>query len=173
MIENAALNFRKAETKDQNEIWKIIQDSIERRRKDGSEQWQNGYPNLQTIEKDIQNNFGYVLTVNETVAVYVAIILNDEPAYEKIDGKWLTNGDFGVIHRVAISENFSGKGLAKKLFDYIEEHIKNQGIPSIKVDTNFDNLAMLKILENKGYIYCGEVFLAGGIRKAFEKVINI
>jgi hypothetical protein len=30
---------------------------------------------------------------------------------------------------------------------------------------------MLKILESKGYSYCGEVFLAGGMRKAFEKII--
>ncbi|MFP3595069.1 GNAT family N-acetyltransferase, partial [Chryseobacterium sp. SIMBA_038] len=39
------------------------------------------------------------------------------------------------------------------------------------VDTNHDNIAMLKILESKGYSYCGEVLLADGMRKAFEKII--
>jgi hypothetical protein len=29
---------------------------------------------------------------------------------------------------------------------------------SIKVDTNFDNLAMLHILEKLDYQYCGEVY---------------
>ena len=40
-----------------------------------------------------------------------------------------------------------------------------------KVDTNFDNVAMLHILKKLGYTYCGEVYLAGGERKAFEKLL--
>jgi GNAT superfamily N-acetyltransferase len=171
MTQNNSIEFRKAEISDKNIIWEIIQQSIERRRIDGSDQWQNGYPNEQTIESDISKNFGFVLTVNSEIAVYVALIFNDEPAYSTIDGAWLTNGEFVVIHRVAVSEKFAGQGLAKKLFDLIEEYVKSQDVHSIKVDTNYDNNAMLKILENKGYTYCGEVYLAGGIRKAFEKVL--
>lgn len=165
------IHFRKADAADINTIWEIIQQSIERRRKDGSQQWQNGYPNLQTVESDVAKEFGYVLTVDDKIAVYVALIFNDEPAYSSIEGAWLTTGEFVVVHRVAVSENFAGQGLAKKLFDYIEDFTKSQNVSSIKVDTNYDNFAMLKILESKGYTYCGEVFLAGGVRKAFEKVL--
>ena len=31
------------------------------------------------------------------------------PAYEKIEGEWLTNDDFVLFHRVAIAENYLGK----------------------------------------------------------------
>ena len=171
MAQNNKIEFRKAEISDKDMIWEIIQQSIERRRIDGSAQWQNGYPNEQTVESDISKNFGFVLTVNDEIAVYVALIFNDEPAYSSIEGAWLTNGEFVVIHRVAVSEKFAGQGLAKKLFDLIEDYVKSQNVHSIKVDTNYDNAAMLKILENKGYTYCGEVFLAGGVRKAFEKIL--
>lgn len=171
MTQNNTIEFRKAETSDKDIIWEIIQQSIERRRIDGSTQWQNGYPNEQTVESDIAKNFGFVLAVNGEIAVYVALIFNDEPAYSTIDGAWLTNGEFVVIHRVAVSEKFAGQGLAKKLFDQIENYVKSQNVQSIKVDTNYDNAAMLKILESKGYTYCGEVILAGGVRKAFEKVL--
>ncbi|AYN02735.1 GNAT family N-acetyltransferase [Chryseobacterium sp. 3008163] len=171
MTQNNTIKFRKAEISDKDIIWEIIQQSIERRRIDGSTQWQNGYPNEQTVESDIAKNFGFVFTVNDEIAVYVALIFNDEPAYSTIDGAWLTNGEFVVIHRVAVSERFAGQGLAKKLFDVIEDYVKSQNVHSIKVDTNFDNYAMLKILENKGYIYCGEVLLNSGMRKAFEKVL--
>lgn len=171
MTQNNTIKFRKAEISDKDIIWEIIQQSIERRRIDGSTQWQNGYPNEQTVESDIAKNFGFVLTVNDEIAVYVALIFNDEPAYSTIDGAWLTNGEFVVIHRVAVSEKFAGQGLAKKLFDVIDDYVKSQNVHSIKVDTNFDNYAMLKILENKGYIYCGEVLLNSGMRKAFEKVL--
>lgn len=173
MTQNNTLEFRKAEISDKDTIWEIIQHSIERRRIDGSTQWQNGYPNEQTVESDIAKNFGFVLTVNDEIAVYVALIFNDEPAYSSIEGAWLTNGEFVVIHRVAVSEKFAGQGLAKKLFDVIEDYVKSQNVHSIKVDTNYDNVAMLKILESKGYIYCGEVMLNSGMRKAFEKVLIV
>lgn len=171
MTQNNTIKFRKAEISDKDIIWEIIQQSIERRRIDGSTQWQNGYPNEQTVETDIAKNFGFVLTVNDEIAVYVALIFNDEPAYSTIDGAWLTNGEFVVIHRVAVSEKFVGQGLAKKLFDVIEDYVGSQNVYSIKVDTNYDNTAMLKILESKGYTYCGEVLLQSGMRKAYEKVL--
>lgn len=170
-MDSAEIKLRKAEIEDRNIIWEIIQQSIERRRKDGSTQWQNGYPNMDTVESDIAKGFGYVLTVDDEVAVFAALILNDEPAYSTIEGAWLSNGEFVVVHRVAVDEKFAGQGLVKKLFDHIEEFTKSKGIQSIKVDTNYDNIAMLKILESKGYSYCGEVVLAGGVRKAFEKII--
>jgi len=171
MTDNNEIQFRKANSEDRDSIWEIIQQAIHRRKKDGSSQWQNGYPNLGTIESDISKNFGYVLTVDGRIAVYTAIIKNDEPAYSNIDGKWLSDGEFVVIHRVAVHNDFSGKGLVKVLFDKIEDFTASCGIQSVKVDTNFDNAAMLKILESKGYTYCGEVFLSGGVRKAFEKII--
>lgn len=165
------IKLRKAEIEDRDLIWEIIQQAIERRRIDGSTQWQNGYPNLDTIESDIAKNFGYVLTVDGEIAVYAALIFNDEPAYSTIEGAWLSDGEFVVVHRVAVHEKFAGQGLAKKLFDHIEIFTKENGVQSVKVDTNYDNIAMLKILEKQGYSYCGEVFLSGGMRKAFEKII--
>lgn len=168
---NSEIKLRKAEIEDRDIIWTILQQAIERRRQDGSTQWQNGYPNLDTVESDIAKSFGYVMTVNGEIAVYAALIMNDEPAYSTIEGEWLSNGEFVVVHRVAVDEKFAGQGMVKKLFDHIEEFTRSNGIQSVKVDTNFDNIAMLKILEGKGYSYCGEVFLAGGMRKAFEKII--
>ena len=167
----AEIKLSKAAINDRDTIWNILQQAIERRRKDGSTQWQQGYPNLNTVESDIAKGFGYVMTVDNEIAVYTALILNDEPAYSTIDGAWLSNGEFVVVHRVAVDEKFAGKGLVKILFDHIEEFTRSHGIQSVKVDTNFDNTAMLRILESKGYTYCGEVFLAGGMRKAFEKII--
>jgi GNAT superfamily N-acetyltransferase len=168
---DSEIRLRKAHMDEKEKIWNILQQAIERRRLDGSTQWQQGYPNPETVENDISKGFGYVMTVDDDIAVYVALILNDEPAYSTIEGAWLSNGEFVVVHRVAIDEKFAGKGMVKILFDHIEDFTKSHGVQSIKVDTNFDNIAMLKILEAKGYSYCGEVFLAGGMRKAFEKII--
>lgn len=164
-------HFRKATTSEIPQIWIILQQAIARRKKDGSNQWQDGYPNPEVIKNDIDKNAGFVLTEGDTIIGYTALLINDEPAYEKIEGKWLTNGDFIVFHRVAISETHLGKGLAKKLLGFIEEFAISNNISSLKADTNFDNFAMMTIFEKMGYSYCGEVHFRGSARKAHEKVI--
>ncbi|MES2578268.1 MAG: GNAT family N-acetyltransferase [Bacteroidota bacterium] len=164
-------HFRKAELSEIAPIWEILQQAIQRRKEDGSNQWQDGYPNPEVIQKDIEKGKGFVLVDGETIIGYSAVLINDEPAYEKIEGEWLTNGDFVVLHRVAISEKYLGKGLAKMILKYIEEFAVSNNIYSIKADTNFDNIAMMKIFESSGYTYCGEVYFRGSPRKAYEKVL--
>jgi GNAT superfamily N-acetyltransferase len=164
-------SFRKASVHDIPQIWTIIQQAIVRRKNDGSQQWQDGYPNEDLIRKDIVDGIGYVLTDDDKIVGYAAILFNDEPAYEKLKGTWLTNEDFAVVHRVAISDDYLGKGLAQKIFLLTEDLAIENNIFSIKVDTNFDNIPMLKILEKLGYTYCGEVFFRGDARKAFEKIL--
>lgn len=163
------LLLRKANLSEVPQIWEIIQDAIEQRRLEGSKQWQDGYPNELSIENDINNGYGFVLTENESILCYAAIIFGIEPAYEEIEGKWLTNGDYAVVHRVAVSKLAKGKGIATKLFQNIEGLCLKHNIHSIKVDTNFDNVPMLKILDKLDYTYCGEVYFRGAARKAFEK----
>lgn len=166
------MKLRKANFSDAIAIWEILQQAIEQRRKDGSEQWQNGYPNQQTVYNDITNGNGYVITNNDLVIAYAAIIFGVEPAYNEIYGRWLTNDNYVTIHRVATSNSVKGQGVATKLFKLIEELSVENNVFSIKVDTNFDNIPMLRILEKLDYSYCGEIFFGGAPRKAFEKVLT-
>jgi len=165
-------NFREASLADQSQIWDILQQAIARRKADGSNQWQDGYPNPEVVRNDIEKGVGFVLTEEDEVVGYTAVLINDEPEYANIEGEWLTNGDFVVFHRVAISDKHTGKGLAKKILGFIEEHARLNNIHSIKADTNFDNMAMMKTFENTGYVYCGEVYFRGSPRRAYEKVIG-
>jgi GNAT superfamily N-acetyltransferase len=166
------MKLRKASFSELTAIWEILQQAIEQRRQDGSEQWQNGYPNQQTVFDDITNGYGYVITDNNVVIAYAAIIFGIEPAYNEIKGQWLTNGDYVAVHRVATSNSVKGQGVATKLFKLLEELSVEHKVFSIKVDTNYDNIPMLKILERLNYSYCGEIFFGGASRKAFEKVLE-
>jgi GNAT superfamily N-acetyltransferase len=165
-------HFRKALLSEKEKIWEILQFAIKRRKEDGSNQWQDGYPNLQVIENDIKKGEGFVLTDENTIIGYSAVIINNEPEYAKIIGKWLTNSDFVVVHRIAIAKNYLGQNLSKILLENVEDFALNNSIYSIKVDTNFDNFAMLKILNKMNYTYCGEVYFRGSPRKAFEKILS-
>ena len=163
--------LRKANLSELPIIWDIIQQAIEQRREDGSEQWQNGYPNEQIIHKDITKGYAYVLVDNNAIVAYAAIIFGIEPAYNDIKGRWLTDDDYVVVHRVATSNAVKRKGVATHLFRMIEDLCIGQKVYSIKVDTNSDNAPMLRILDKLSYTYCGEILFKGASRKAYEKVI--
>ena len=152
-------------------IWEIFQQAIKQRRRDGSKQWQNNYPNENTVREDIENGYSFVLTDQDVVVACAAVIFAPEPAYNKIDGAWLTHGDYAVIHRVALADEAKGRGIATKLFQMIEPFCVSRGVFSIKIDTYFDNAPMLRLMEKLGYVYCGEVFFNGAVCKAFEKLL--
>lgn len=166
------LGFRQANSDDEAIIWDILQGAIQRRKEDGSDQWQDGYPNPNVVKQDIIKGYGYVLTDRETVIGYAAVIVDDEPTYATIEGSWACDDGFMVVHRVAIADAYLGKGLAKKMIAFIEDLAQEQGVPSMRIDTNFDNVGMLHILEKTGYHYCGEIYVRHKPRKAFEKVFT-
>lgn len=164
--------FRQAGAGDIPQVWEILEQAIQRRKEDGSSQWQDGYPNLSVVKSDIEKGVGYVLADGDAITGYCAVMINDEPEYAKLKGNWLTNGDFVVYHRVAIAGHYLGRGLAQRMIQHVEDFALEHNIYSVKADTNFDNAGMLRIFEKLGYTYCGEVMLRGAPRKAFEKVLT-
>lgn len=165
--------FKQATQEDIPIIWTILQHAIQKRKEEGSTQWQDGYPNLQTIENDIAQGYGYKLIINREIAAYAALIFNNEPTYDYIEGAWLSDGEFAVIHRIATHKQYIGQGYASMLLTHLENHIQVQGISSIKIDTNYDNDAMLKILKRMGYTHCGIIYTRGEEREAFEKLLPL
>ena len=166
------MELRKADLPEIPAIWEILQQAIEQRRKDGSDQWQNGYPNKQTVYHDIINGCGYVVTENDVIIAYAAIIFGVEPAYNDIKGRWLTNDNYVVVHRVATANSARGKGVATRLIKMVEDLCIRNNVYSIKMDTNFDNVPMLRILDKLNYTYCGEIHVGDETRKAYEKILH-
>jgi GNAT superfamily N-acetyltransferase len=165
------LEFRKAEAADSDAIWTIIQQAIRRRGEDGSIQWQDGYPNPEVIALDIQKGAGNVALEECKIVAYGVILVNDEPEYERLHGKWLRTGDYVAVHRIAVADSHLGRGLATAMMRYAEAKAHEWGIGSVRVDTNYDNYAMLHIFDKLGFTYCGEVYFRGSPRRAYEKVL--
>ena len=163
--------LRKATEAEIPEIWIILQQAIALRKADGSTQWQDGYPNEDVIRNDIKTGVGFVLVDESEILGYVAVIINNEPEYLNIEGKWLSNGDFIVCHRIALAKEYLGKGLTRIMLGLIEDFARTKKILSVRADTNFDNIAMLTILRKSGYSHCGQVYFRGSAREAFEKLL--
>ncbi|MCR8967956.1 GNAT family N-acetyltransferase [Streptococcus zalophi] len=136
--------------------------------KSGSNQWQNGYPDEETIIEDILKGQGYVILVDDLIAGYAAVIEGKEPAYEAIyDGKWLNqNQDYITFHRVAVAQSYRGQQIAQTLLEGLVE-----GFEAIdfRCDTHEKNKIMQHILDKLGFSYQGKVPIDGE-RLAYQKI---
>lgn len=167
-----SFDIKKAEPSQAETIWSIFQQAIEKRKTEGSDQWQDGYPNLQVIKEDIEKGFGYVaLNESKEIVGYLALIFEIESAYEAIKEQWLKDIPYGVIHRIAVSQTNYYKGLASWMLQAVEPICRENSYFSLRADTNYDNIGMLRVFEKMGYIYCGEAIVRGYPRKAFEKLL--
>ncbi|UQS85658.1 GNAT family N-acetyltransferase [Apilactobacillus apisilvae] len=150
--------MRRAHIEDLNAIKQIIFEGKELLSKQGVNQWQDGYPNTDSLINDIRNQWTVVLEENGEILGTAAVIPGTDDSYENLDGIWLSNGPYVSIHRVAVSNHHHGRGLSQKLFEAIYDVVKNvNGINSIRVDTNPDNLGMQHVIKKAGFIETGKV----------------
>lgn len=167
------MEFRKSVEADIDKIMIIIKQAQNYFKENNIDQWQNNYPNSETIKNDIKNNNSYVLVKNGEVVATTVISFNGDSNYDHIyDGKWLSNDKFAVIHRIAINNTYKGLGLSSEIIKTAEKMCLERDVHSIKVDTHKDNLSMQKLLKKNNFEYCGVIYVSDGTaRIAFEKLL--
>ena len=167
------MEFRKSNKSDVSQIMNIIKQAQAYFKKQNIDQWQNNYPNEEVINKDIENEDSYVMINDNNIVATTVISFDKEKTYDEIyEGKWLTNDDYAVIHRIAVDNTYKGRGLSHKIIKYTEELCLKKGVHSIKVDTHEDNIPMQSLLKKNDFKYCGIIYLEdGGKRIAFEKAL--
>ena len=85
--------------------------------------------------------------------------------YIEIDGKWLNDEEYGVVHRIA--SNGKEKGIAHLVFDWALNKC-----PNLRIDTHEVNIPMRTLLIKEGFKECGIITIADGtLRIAYHKVI--
>lgn len=165
------LTFRKATAEDAARIWEIILQAKAQMLRQNKQQWDETYPLPENIASDIRNGYAYVLCNESRIIAYAAVVFDGELAYNSIDGRWLSEQPYVVVHRLAVADEMKQKGIASLFMQKIEELSRSLGIHSFKVDTNFDNFYMHKMLEKLGFSYCGEISYQRGSRMAYEKLL--
>lgn len=164
--------FRLTTANDLPSIMAIIREIQEDFRQAGIDQWQDGYPNEETFRADIENEESYVLLEDDRLVATAMITFRGEPTYNIIEGAWLTNEPYMVIHRIAVRPSLRGQRIANRIFDYAAQLCLQKGVAHQRIDTHKDNKAMQRVIERLGYTYCGIIYVRGGAaRLAYEKEI--
>lgn len=152
--------IRRATNNDLDAIMKIIQDAKKFLKESGSSQWQGEYPDLTTIQADIDQQNGLVLICNQQVAGYCAVIIGIEPTYTNIEGKWNNDLDsYATIHRMAISSNFRGQHLADSFIANIVSLKLASGIKNFRIDTSQQNKIVQHIATSNNFKYRGIIYV--------------
>ena len=127
------------------------------------DQWGTAYPPESMIRQDILDGKCFVnLQAGEICGVFYFAVEAD-PTYGYIDGAWLNDAPYGVIHRIAVGE--SGKGVAAECFCFAYARCGN-----LRIDTHEDNIPMQKCLAKNGFVRCGMIYLEDGDpRIAYQK----
>ena len=137
----------------------------------GVDQWQDGYPSPETIRRDLLRGDGRIVRIDGAAAAYAAFVFDGEPAYAEIDGTWLDQAPYVVLHRLAVAQEVKGQGIATEFMRRTMTLARERGTGSFRIDTNFDNRCMLRLLAKFGFVRCGEIHYAGDPRIAFQKIL--
>lgn len=129
-------------------------------------QWGTAYPSEDMIRQDILNGKCYVNLNGDQICAVFYFAVEADPTYGYIEGAWLNDAPYGVIHRIAVGEN--GKGVATECFAFAAERCEN-----IRIDTHEKNIPMQRCLGKNGFARCGIIYLEDGDpRIAYQKVIK-
>ncbi|MDL2323825.1 GNAT family N-acetyltransferase [Ruminococcaceae bacterium OttesenSCG-928-A16] len=172
------LSFTQAGPQHAAAMLAIIEEAKAFMRQQGLPQWQNGYPNMASVEEDIAKGQAYLLLASGQPAGTLALCYEDDPTYHNItNGSWRTNTrPYAAIHRVAAASAYRGSNLAATMMTNAEAIARQSGFPSVRIDTHEQNQPMQKFLQKNGYQRCGTIYLNGSTlpddkRIAFEKIL--
>lgn len=168
------MNFVKAKIEEIPEIMKIIKAAQRYLKAEGIDQWQNNYPNPETLKKDIEAGNSYIIKKDARIIATAAIIFGEDPTYNLIEeGDWLADGLYGVIHRAAVAPKYKGQGIISIIYRETFKMGASLGAESIRIDTHQDNLAMQRSIEKEGFKYCGIIYTRDGSKRlAYEKLVS-
>lgn len=166
--------FRKARPEEAQACYDVLSKAREKMWREGSDQWSEDYPSLADVQGDIAAGNAYILEYGGSPVAYGAAIFTGEPAYDGItDGKWVSDLPYVVVHRLAVLPNVQGHGFAKEFLEDVGNLALSNGIGSFRIDTRWDNTAMLHILEALGFTRCGTVVIpVDKVRIGFEKILG-
>ncbi len=160
------MEIRKATLADIERVMEIYAGAVKFMQQSGNPtQWQGGYPFREIVEEDITLDRLYLLVdeMGEILAQFCYFV-GDDPTYGYIDGEWINDLPYGVVHRIASSGRV--RGVSKICLDWcFAQH------PNMRIDTHVDNEQMQSALRINGYRECGEIIVYNGTRRvAFQRV---
>ena len=152
------MTLRLAKSDDVDRVMEIVESVIPAMHKAGNYQWGADYPTAEVFLNDVKNGSLYVY--EEESVIKGCIVADENHAYAYDDIPWeLARIDCLATHRLAISPNFQGQGLAQKIIQGIIDVGKERGYLGIHTDTSLENKPMQYLFGKLGFEFKGQLNL--------------
>ena len=151
--------IRKAVLQDITHIKKITEACARHMIAQGIFQWNENYPDLAVLTKDVKEETVYVVEATGTIIGCVMFSMVMDNFYKDI--AWLTpNARQLYVHRLAVHPEQQGKGIARSLMDFGEQLARENECLSVRLDTFSKNPRNNRFYQARNYKRVGEVFFA-------------
>ena len=141
---------------DLDSIFSVINDCKESMRLSGHQQWPDHHPSREVVAMGVQSGAHFVAVDGEEILGGMLLNNSQDEQYKQVE--WRVNeGSPFIVHRLAISPNHQGRGVAKKLMVFAEEFAKSHGSTAIRLDTYAGNGVSNRFYENLGYLKVGTI----------------
>ena len=128
-----------------------------------AEQWSDGYPQKELIQKDIEKKQLYIYEENEEINAVFVFYVGEESDYEtSVTGTWASPKPYGVLHRIAVAKY--GKGVASECMRWCYEQCH-----CMRGDTGQKNKSMQRLFEKNGFTQCTIIHSTSGVLLGYEK----
>ncbi len=117
-------------------------------------QWDQGYPGPTDIEADRAHDALFVAEQDGEVSAVLCYAPGPDPTYAQIEGAWLNDAPYHVVHRIASRE---GSGIGRACLAWA----CGQG-DDVRIDTHEDNAPMRHVLTELGFVECGTIICDKG-----------
>lgn len=123
----------------------------------GIYQWNEHYPSLEKLRKDILKDELFVLKKHNQILGIIVITPEKDEEYNPIN--WLSKTENNLyIHRLATHPDHWGKGYARQLMDFAEKLARKDNYESVRLDTFSMNKRNQKFYEARGYQRLGNIY---------------
>ena len=118
-------------------------------------QWIDGYPSEADVRADISADVLWTACRGDDILAVFVLIEGPDPTYAVIQGAWLNDRTYAVVHRLASSGKVGGIG--EICLSWCLDRFD-----TLRVDTHADNRVMQRTLIRMGFVYTGVIFCHNG-----------
>ena len=166
------MRIRKAKISDLGNIMIMYKSCVKGMIANGIDQWDDTYPDIDTINQDLEKQSYYVVEEKGEIIGGINIDQNQDKTYLDID--WEDKSDsFLVVHRLGVKQDFWNKKIGKNLMLFTEKIVEEKGLKSIRLDTYSGNPKAMEFYRRLGYRELGSINLKPNKNEyyCFEKII--
>ena len=145
------MEIRKAKIEEAEEILKIYKSLI------GYEGclWDEYYPNIEIVNKDIKNETLYVALIDDEIVGAAQSGIDEELFNMEFFTKEKKNPR--DLSRVAVKKEYQKQGIARKIIAYIEDELRKDGVDYMYLTVGKTNIKAYNLYKTIGYETKGEM----------------